>query len=433
MAKYNFTINNYHAIKEANLELDGITVIAGVNGCGKSTISRWLYYIVNTLDAYDVFLFSDFKDKVIKELERVHMVLDDISVSEERKHDYEHVLAMMSMLTLRKDGVTKLGDYYKKAIRLLEEILIAYFQHETNENQVFRVLNLMGVSDKDHLHEQLESYFKQLFSNMHNVYVKNKKQRSKEYLMEKILSFYKEKDNAPKLMSLKEDKVELLAEKVGKAYNLDNAIYVGTPTAISLRLSDKVMLASLARKMFEQNENHVCSDNEKSLCGVIREMIHGTIIEKEELDSAKLVYRGNEGKDIKVEDVASGYKPLIYILRLIENGWLTKSTLLEIDEPETNLHPQWVVEFAHLLVKIHKLLGTKILITTHHPDMVSAVKYIAEFEELADSTKFYVATQVENTLQYEYLNLGNDIDPVFDSFNQSFVTLEKYASAYGNL
>lgn len=35
MAKYQFHISNYHAIKHANLILGGLTVVAGVNGCGK--------------------------------------------------------------------------------------------------------------------------------------------------------------------------------------------------------------------------------------------------------------------------------------------------------------------------------------------------------------------------------------------------------------
>ena len=43
MAKYRFQIDDYHAIKHADLEINGITVVAGVNGCGKSTMSRWLY------------------------------------------------------------------------------------------------------------------------------------------------------------------------------------------------------------------------------------------------------------------------------------------------------------------------------------------------------------------------------------------------------
>lgn len=124
-------------------------------------------------------------------------------------------------------------------------------------------------------------------------------------------------------------------------------------------------------------------------------MIDGSIVEKENFDAVDLVYHSNNGKDIRIEDIASGFKPLVYMLRLIENGWLTENTLLEIDEPETNLHPQWVVELAHLLVRINKTFGTKILITSHNPDMVSAIRYISEKEGLLNTTRFYLAEQVK--------------------------------------
>ena len=79
MSKYKFNIDNYHAIGHADIEIEGITVIVGSNGCGKSTMSRWLYYIVNTLSVLDSFFFSDFRDMVIKSLEKYSNALDDIS------------------------------------------------------------------------------------------------------------------------------------------------------------------------------------------------------------------------------------------------------------------------------------------------------------------------------------------------------------------
>ena len=99
----------------------------------------------------------------------------------------------------------------------------------------------------------------------------------------------------------------------------------------------------------------------------------------------------------------------------------------------TNLHPQWVVEFARLLVMIHKCLGTKILITSHHPDMVSAIRYIAEKEGFLDDTRFYLAESEADVSCFEYKNLGSDIEPVFESFNESFATIQKYAGNYGEL
>ena len=47
MSTYKYSMFDYHAIAETEITIDGITVLAGDNGCGKSTLSRWLYYLVN--------------------------------------------------------------------------------------------------------------------------------------------------------------------------------------------------------------------------------------------------------------------------------------------------------------------------------------------------------------------------------------------------
>ena len=436
MAKYRFQIDNYHAIKHADLEINGITVVAGVNGSGKSTVSRWLNYVVNGLASLEDMLFSDFRDSIVNSFSKYSVAIDDISAYSEdvKRKNYENAIAQMSMITLSSGGVEKLNYYFERAIDFLDEMLGAFIDQETNANQVQRVLNVLGISRAEDALLKLQEYEIALFAKYEAEYQRRKTGRPLSYLQEKTKLIYKEKDMFPKSLSFKEDEVELLSEKIGKIYGLNQAIYIGTPTAISLRQTDKVMLKALEQKILYSNEKVTDSPDSRSLLSLIERMLGGTVTEKENLSSVDLVYNTRSGQELRIEDLASGYKPLVYLLRLIDNGWLTKNTLLEIDEPETNLHPQWVVELAHLLVLIHKCLGTKILVTSHHPDMVSAIRYISEKEGLLDVTRFYLAEpEDEFSILYEYKNLGHDIDPVFESFNESFSTIQKYAGNYGEL
>ena len=46
-------IENFAKIEEADIQLDGITVIAGLNDTGKSTIGKVLYSMFNSLNSID--------------------------------------------------------------------------------------------------------------------------------------------------------------------------------------------------------------------------------------------------------------------------------------------------------------------------------------------------------------------------------------------
>ena len=97
-----------------------------------------------------------------------------------------------------------------------------------------------------------------------------------------------------------------------------------------------------------------------------------------------------------------------------------------IDEPEAHLHPQWIVEFARVLVTIHKRLGVNIMIASHNPDMVSAISSIAKREEIEDETNFYLAVKENDSWQYTYKSLGTDISDIFRSFNIALSRIKEY-------
>ena len=102
-------------------------------------------------------------------------------------------------------------------------------------------------------------------------------------------------------------------------------------------------------------------------------------------------------------------------------------TLLIIDEPEAHLHPQWIVEYAKLLVLLNKKIGMKILISSHNPDMVSAIQSISKKEDIIDSVHFYIAKKNnEEGFKYTYKDLGTEIGDIFKSFNIALSRIQMY-------
>ena len=114
---------------------------------------------------------------------------------------------------------------------------------------------------------------------------------------------------------------------------------------------------------------------------------------------------------------------------LLNNGSINKNTLLIIDEPEAHLHPQWIVEYARLIVLMHKHIGTKFFLASHSTDFVSAIKYIATKENCLESLSYYLSEEdKDNPYTYNYRSLNTDIEPIFESFNKSFSLIEEYGA-----
>ena len=70
-----FTLENVGIIKKADIKLDGLTVIAGNNDTGKSTIGKVLFSIIKSISRYKEDLEED-KEKNIKQIvDRIYFIL----------------------------------------------------------------------------------------------------------------------------------------------------------------------------------------------------------------------------------------------------------------------------------------------------------------------------------------------------------------------
>lgn len=133
-----------------------------------------------------------------------------------------------------------------------------------------------------------------------------------------------------------------------------------------------------------------------------------------------------------MRDVATGIKGFSIIQRLAEKHAFDEKTLLILDEPESHLHPQWIVEYARILVLMQKELGVKMLIASHSPDMIDALQTFSESAGIADRTNFYLAEEsASDSFLYTYEPLGNSIAKIFKVFNVAATRIANYEKDLG--
>ena len=100
-------------------------------------------------------------------------------------------------------------------------------------------------------------------------------------------------------------------------------------------------------------------------------------------------------------------------------------SLLVVDEPETHLHPEWQVKYAKLLIDLVKE-GTKVLVTSHSPYMIQALRHFAQKADIYKTkTKFYLSqtnpsanystiTDTEGNLDCIFKELSAPMDTIID-------------------
>ena len=216
--------------------------------------------------------------------------------------------------------------------------------------------------------------------------------------------------------------------------SFSNSIYIDVPTIFDYdyyRIPGRNI--SILRDLQESLQSNKEISENKNISFIIEDILNGHISRKDEMLSKIFYYTSKNGKTILLSQAASGLKCFAVLERLYSNGSLTKDTLLIVDEPEVHLHPKWIVEYARVLVLIQKYIHTTILIASHNPDMISAIKYISEKEKCSKSLTFYIAQKVESSgfVKFKFKNLGTNIEEIFSSFNIALDRINLYGS-FGN-
>ncbi|MBR4730089.1 MAG: AAA family ATPase [Prevotella sp.] len=404
MSDLKISVKDFRAIHSADIDLNGITVIAGVNGSGKSTLSKLLYTIFDKVKTLDDVYWNVFYSEILSIEEVCQQIFDTLKPT-----DFNYLFGTT---------VEEMRGNIQKAISLLADSI-------SQEEKIKRLQSIIKynlgieIKSKEDLNLIMEAFEKAVAR-----YEERKKNRPFKELGNEIASDFMD-DNIVDKVSVSEYGYTFFGlgvESVPLLHSVKFCTYIDTPKKLEIpySYSEWDYINSQKDATYNQEISKYLSDN----------ILKGETSYSEQWKG--LVYQRKDGQTFHLSESATGVQAFAFLQLLLKKGLINDRSLIIIDEPEAHLHPQWIVEYAKVLVELNKKTKARFFIATHSTDMVSALRYISEKEETLDHLSFYRAVPSDaDAYTYDYQDMGTDIEPIFESFNKSYELIEKYGTDNG--
>ena len=414
-------ISNFAKIEEADIKIDGITVICGDNDIGKSTIGKILFSIFNFDNYKNLVIEENLKYKIFNILKKLNiknkfgvpLIIPRNSPIIDKIFNYINLANTISS--------DELIDILKNNIKEITSIVDDKIFNEIAEN----ILEIISIKNSKLILEIMGNYFGDIFEyQINNLFNKNT-----NAVLE--LEIKKQKMN----IEFKNDK----CVKFNSDFNIiHNAFYIDNPFIVNyinsnINTDNFILEKTIHDFISDDNKNVFDSVKNKEILekvyDVLNSIMNSKIINKD--DDFYLHYNEND-IEIKLGNLSAGLKSFVIIKRLLENGSLNEKDVLILDEPEIHLHPKWQLVYAELIVLLQKYFNLTITITTHSHYFLEAINRYSKKHNIDERVNFYITELSENQCNVIFKNVNDNLDIIYEKMYEPLEILSNMREEQDN-
>lgn len=413
-------IKNFAKIENADILIDGITVIAGENNTGKSTVGKILFSLFNSLSDID----EKINEERLREIEQTNQV---IILNYFSMFDLSRVIAYRQ--ALNKARILK--SYFYKQLENNK-----YIEDKTIYDIVNKVLGdenkVDAPSDKNDRSEMINEVYKN---------TKEILRLPESIIIQEVVSGFfnnvfhsqirslsgTERQDAVITLDIKgkQDTIYFVKnnckEFTDEINIIHKAIYIDNPFIIDElsknneldpmnQMLEKLLFSSYKGETIEGVIEIVRAKEKLSdLTAMLQTVIEGEIITDQ--NNEFYLRSDNYDEPISFHNLSTGMKSFVILKMLIEKGCLKDKDVLILDEPEIHLHPQWQIAYAELIVLLQKQFDLSVVVTTHSPYFVDALNLFSCKYGTDKKVNYYLSSNHDNTVVME--NVTENIDLIY--------------------
>lgn len=420
-------VHNLGKIRDAEISLDGITVLTGNNDTGKSTVGKSLfgafYSMRNISKKIEQTKRRLLRRDIENELSKNRRVLLNSGIGQGAKGG--NIDSLLDSILESEAGDVRqtvrqfiLGDADGRE-DTGEELAALLADLTADINQV------ISVSDEEWCHTIVTAYFGSVFHDQ-----VNRLDSPEDGYVQLII-----KGKAIKLDFRRDNCINTVQDFdiASRVYYMDNPYVLDylnrDPMFLHRDLITQTLIDGLKgenRSLEEEAASELLSKRRlENVMALLNQVVPG------ELDfNKRYVYSSDRFSDgLSVGALSSGLKTFVMLKALLKNDSLKSRDVLVLDEPEVHLHPDWLKLYAEIIVFLQVEYDLTILVTTHSFSFTEALDFYAKKYGLSEKVHYYVC-KLDRQREVAVENVDGNIEKIYKRWLEASLSLRKEEYAW---